>query len=143
MIPSEKCAALVREFEGCRLTPYQDVVGVLTVGYGHVVPPEMQDTTITQPWANELLLADLAKSAAAVNRLVKVPVTQNEFDALVSFTFNLGEGHLAGSTLLKLLNAGDKDGAADEFVKWSKAGGKTVAGLLRRRSAERQLFMEI
>lgn len=144
---------LTEQFEGCRLTAYQDSVGVWTIGYGHTGPDVYKGLTITQERAVELLLQDIAKASAAVNRLVALDraggadtdglpdLTQDEFDALVDFTFNLGAGRLAGSTLLKKLNAGDIEGAAAEFPKWVYAGGKVLAGLVKRRDAERALFL--
>lgn len=131
---------LIKEFEGLRLTPYQDSVGVWTVGYGstgkHVVPGK----SITNKQAEDLLKEDLARFEDCVTKMVLVPIGQNQFDALVSFAFNLGCGNLASSTLLKLLNAGDYAGAAAQFVRWNKAGGKVLAGLTRRREAEAALF---
>ncbi|MCJ2030709.1 lysozyme [Methylobacterium sp. J-043] len=95
---------------------------------------------ITQAEADDILARDLVRFEDAVARLVRVPVTQNQFDALVSFAFNLGEGNLGSSTLLKKLNAGDYDGAADQFARWNKAKGKVLTGLTRRRAAEADLF---
>lgn len=144
---------LTEQFEGCRLTAYQDSVGVWTIGYGHTGPDVYKGLTITQEQAEALLTKDIAKAAAAVNRLVTLDragdpdtdglpdLTQEEFDALVDFTFNLGAGNLASSTLLKKLNAGDIEGAAAEFPKWVHAGGKVLAGLVKRRDAERALFL--
>ncbi|KVL67387.1 lysozyme [Burkholderia ubonensis] len=144
---------LTEQFEGCRLTAYQDSVGVWTIGYGHTGPDVYKGLTITQAQAEALLMKDIAKATAAVNRLVTLDragdpdtdglpdLTQEEFDALVDFTFNLGAGNLASSTLLKKLNAGDIEGAAAEFPKWVHAGGKVLAGLVKRRDAERALFL--
>lgn len=131
---------LVKAFEGFRGTAYQDAVGVWTVGWGSTqnVRPGM---TVTREQAERLLRKDLADAEAAVARLVKVPLTDNEHAALVSFAFNLGQGNLAKSTLLRKLNAGDKAGAANEFLRWNRAGGKVLRGLTRRREAERALFL--
>jgi GH24 family phage-related lysozyme (muramidase) len=96
--------------------------------------------TCTQDQAEQWLQQDIQVAAQAVNRMVTVTLTQPEFDALVDFTFNLGTGSLQKSTLLRLLNAGDYKGAAAEFDKWDKAGGKVMAGLLRRRQSEEQMF---
>jgi len=131
---------LTEQFEGLRLTAYQDSVGVWTIGYGHTGNDVRPGLTITQQQANNLLMQDTQSAAAAVNRLVTVAINQDEFDALVDFTFNLGQNALAGSTLLRKLNAGDFAGAAAEFPKWCKAGGKVLQGLVRRRQAEQQLF---
>jgi len=139
---SQNGLALTQQFEGLRLTAYQDQVGVWTIGYGHTGKDVLPNLTITQEQANNLLMQDVASAVAAVNRLVTVEFHQNGFDALVDFAFNLGNNALAGSTLLRKLNAGDPAGACAEFPKWCKAGGKTVAGLLRRRQAEQQLFQQ-
>jgi lysozyme len=96
--------------------------------------------TCTQEQAEQWLQEDIQSAADAVNRLVTVELTQQEFDALVDFTFNLGAGNLQSSTLLRLLNSGDYTGAAGEFDKWDRAGGQVLAGLLRRRQAEADMF---
>jgi lysozyme len=132
--------ALTESFEGCRLKAYRDIRGILTIGYGHTgadVHPEM---SITLEQAQEFLLADVRTAVDAVNRLVNVQLTQDEFDALVDAVYNIGQGNFEHSTLHKLLNAGNYKAAADEFEKWDKAGGQVVAGLLRRRVAEHELF---
>ncbi|VWC96143.1 muraminidase [Burkholderia lata] len=131
--------SLTESFEGCRLTSYQDQVGVWTIGYGHTkgVGPGM---TCDQAQAEQWLLDDVADAETAVNKLVHIAMSQEEFDALVDFTFNLGIGNFSKSTLLAKLNARDIQGAADEFEKWDRAGGVEVAGLLRRRQAEKALF---
>jgi GH24 family phage-related lysozyme (muramidase) len=134
--------ALIKDFEGLRLEKYQDVVGKWTIGYGHLIlPTESFPQPITGAQAGDLLRKDLAVSEAGVNKWVSMVLTQNQFDALVSFTFNLGVGNLQSSTLLKLLNQGQLQSAADQFLRWNKAGGKEVAGLTRRRIAERSLFL--
>lgn len=130
---------LTEQFEGCRLTAYQDQVGVWTIGYGHTGFDVHEGMTITQAQAEAYLRADI-EAAAAVNRLVTIAITQDAFESLVDFTFNLGVGALMHSTLLRKLNAGDFAGAAAEFEKWDHAGGQVVAGLLRRRLAEEALF---
>lgn len=144
MKTSDKGVALIKAHEGLRLTAYADPVGVWTIGYGHTTaagPPKVErGMKITDAGADAILRQDLAKFEGYVSSAVKVPLNQNEFDALVSFTFNLGPGNLRSSTLLKKLNAGDRAGAADEFLKWTKAGGKTLPGLVKRREAERALF---
>jgi len=132
--------SLTEQFEGCRLAAYQDQVGVWTIGYGHTGPEVVAGLTITQAQAEAYLAADVQSAAACVNRLVAVQLTQEEFDALVDFVFNLGQGAFASSTLLRLLNAGSFAAAAEQFVQWDRAGGAVVAGLLRRRQAETALF---
>ena len=140
----EKGLSLIKSFEGLKLDSYICPAGVPTIGYGTTkingqavkVP-----STITESQANEFLQTDVKTFEQAVNSAVTVPITQNQFDALVSFTYNLGPGNLRSSTLLKKLNAKDYAGAADEFPKWNKSGGKELAGLTRRRNAERDLFL--
>lgn len=145
MQTSEKGIALIKEFEGCKLTAYRDSVGVWTIGYGWTQPvdgkPIRAGMTIKQETAERLLKAGLVSYESDVSRLVKVGLTQGQFDALVSFTYNLGARSLSTSTLLRKLNSGNYAGAADEFLRWNKAGGKVLSGLTRRREAERALFL--
>ncbi|EOW2960073.1 lysozyme [Escherichia coli] len=145
MQTSDKGIALIKQFEGCKLTAYQDSVGVWTIGYGWTQPvdgkPIRAGMTINQETAERLLKTGLVSYESDVSRLVKVGLTQGQFDALVSFTYNLGARSLSTSTLLRKLNAGDYAGAADEFLRWNKAGGKVLNGLTRRREAERTLFL--
>jgi lysozyme len=131
---------LTEQFEACRLIGYADVKGVPTGGYGHTGPEVYVGMQITQLQAEQWLLQDVQHAVNAVNALVTVPLTQGEFDALCDFTFNCGAGALASSTLLRLLNNGDYQGAAEQFERWDLAGGQVVAGLLRRRQAEVQEF---
>lgn len=133
---------LTEQFEGCRLSAYQDQVGVWTIGYGHTGPEVCAGMTITAEQAEALLAQDVKSAADCVNRVVSVALTQEEFDALVDFVFNLGSGSFAQSTLLQLLNAGSFAAAAAQFDRWDQAGGAVVAGLLRRRQAETALFEE-
>lgn len=136
---------LIKQFEGCRLTAYQDSVGVWTIGYGWTQSvdgtPVAKGMAITQEKAEALLRSGTLQFEDGVNRLVNVAINQNQFDALVDFAYNLGVASLEKSTLLKKLNASDYRGASDEFPKWNKAGGKVLAGLTRRREAERTLFL--
>lgn len=129
---------LIKDFEGLRLTAYKCPAGVWTIGYGHTGNVKAGDK-VTPNGADELLAQDLAMFQRGVNKAVTVPVTQGQYDALVSFAFNLGLGALQGSTLLRKLNAGED--ASGEFIKWVNAGGKRVEGLVRRREAERALFV--
>lgn len=140
MKTSQAGVQLIKGFEGVRLNAYDDGVGVMTIGVGHIRGVQGGDI-ITEDQADDYLREDLSTAEDAVNRLVKVPLNQAQFDALVSFTFNLGAGALASSTLLKKLNAGDMDGAADEFLRWNRAGGRIMAGLTKRRISERMLFL--
>jgi lysozyme len=129
-------------FEGLRLTAYQDSVGVWTIGWGHTGPDVRPGLTITRAQAESLLRQDLGRFERGVAGLVKVPLSSNQFSALVSFSFNVGLGALGSSTLLRVLNQGNYTGAADQFSVWNKAGGKTLEGLVRRRAAERALFLK-
>ncbi len=132
---------LVRQFEGCELHAYKCPAGVLTIGYGHTGPDVVSGLVITQQRAVELLQGDLAKFEKAVAAALKVPVTANQFAAMVALAYNIGAGAFARSTLVKRLNAGNTQEAADQFLAWNKAGGKVLAGLTRRREAERALFL--
>jgi len=137
-----KGMALIQEFEGCKLTSYLDSVGVCTVGWGSTGEDVKPGLTITQAQADRRLRDHLAGVEARIDVLVKVPLTQNQFDALCSFTYNLGAGALRTSTLLQLVNLGDFAAASKQFLRWDKAGGKPLAGLTRRRRAEMALFQE-
>jgi lysozyme len=132
--------ALIERFEGLRLRAYQDGNGVWSIGYGHT-----SDVTSgkfeTKEQAEADLCTDLNTAEAAVERLVGVPLTQGQFDALVSFTYNEGQGRLRDSTLLKLLNAGSYAGAAKAFASWEVIAGKHSAGLEKRRDSEVALFL--
>ena len=131
---------LLETCEGLRLKAYKDVRGILTIGYGHTGPDVRPDSFITQQDAEKLLTEDIAIAKEAVDRLVKVPLTSNQFSALVCFVYNIGQGSFASSTLLRRLNLRDYAGAADEFLRWNKANGVPVAGLTARRKAEKALF---
>jgi GH24 family phage-related lysozyme (muramidase) len=131
---------LIKEFEGCILTTYDDGVGVPTIGYGHTLGVTWGQT-ITFAEAEQLLKEDLTYFENGVNELVKVPLTDNQFSALVSFAFNVGVGAFEESTLLRVLNQKDYDAASDQFLRWVNGGGKVMAGLVRRREAERNLFL--
>ena len=131
--------ALIKEFEGLKLVAYLDSVGVPTIGYGHTKDVKI-GVRCTQEEADAWLLEDLKDAETCVNGAVTVPLTQNEFDALVSFVFNFGCTKFRGSTLLRKLLDSDYDGAALEFRRWDRAGGQVLAGLTRRRAAEERLF---
>lgn len=131
---------LIKHFEGLFLQAYLCPAEVLTIGYGHTADVQPGDV-ITPEQADTFLLEDVSASERAVNRFVTVPLTQNQFDALVSFVFNLGGHNFKSSTLLRKLNAGDYTGAAEEFPRWVNAGGKQLSGLIRRREAEKALFL--
>lgn len=139
MLISNNGINLIKKFEGLELKAYKDSVGILTIGYGHTHGVKAGDV-ITGQQADTFLREDAQVAELAVNTNVKVKLTQGQFDALVSFIFNLGAGNFVKSTLLKKLNAGDYAGAADEFGKWVNAGGKPLPGLVKRRAAEKEMF---
>jgi lysozyme len=148
MDASASAVKLISEFEGFSSKPYKDIRGIATIGYGftHYLDGRsvtMSDLPISRQDA-DVLISQLASGIAGrISKLVTVPITQNQLDALMSFAYNLGVGSLSGSTLLKLLNTGNYHGAAAEFVKWCRAGGgNVVPGLLRRREAEQALFLK-
>lgn len=132
---------IIKRHEGLRLEAYMPTPNdVPTIGYGHTKGVKMGDR-ITNAQAEEYLRHDIAWAQDAVNSLVKVRLTQNQFDALVSFVFNVGASAFAKSTLLRMLNDGDYKGAADQFLRWDKQGGKVLRGLTKRRAEERALFL--
>lgn len=137
---SDAGLALIKEHEGLRLHAYQDSVGAWTIGVGHTLGV-YEGQQITTMEADRLLRADLETAERCVNGMVHVEVSQNQFDALVSFAFNVGCGALRASTLLRLLNDGDDMAAAQQFEHWCHAGGKVLAGLVTRREAEKELFL--
>jgi lysozyme len=132
--------ALIKKWEGCRLTAYKDIVGVWTVGYGSTGPHVKQGLTLTQDQADKLLQDDLDRFEASVDKNAPT-ASQNQFDAMVSLAFNIGTGAFEKSTLLRKLKAGDTAGAADAFLSWVNAGGRKVQGLVNRRADERRLFL--
>ena len=132
----------IKEFEGLRLEAYRDAAGVLTIGYGHTGPDISPGDRISHYWAAELLKNDLGRYEAEVRRL-KVARTQGQFDALLSFAFNLGIDRLKSSTLLKLIrDGGSRAAIRHEFQRWVYAGGKRLSGLERRRQWEAKRFFE-
>ncbi|USR72547.1 lysozyme [Acinetobacter junii] len=137
---------LISSFEDTKLQAYDDGVGVWTIGIGTTVYPNgvkvKKGDKCTLEQAKEYFAHDLKRFESSVNNLVKVPLSQNQFDALVSLTYNIGSTAFKNSTLLKKLNAKDYQGAADQFPRWNKGGGKVMKGLVRRREAERALFLK-
>jgi lysozyme len=132
---------LIKKSEGFRDHVYRDVAGFPTIGYGHLIKPtESFPEGIAEPQAAAILAADVQAAEQAVARLVKVALTQGQFDALVDFCFNLGAGRLAGSTMLRELNVGHHDAAAQQLFAWDHAGGAVNAGLKARRQAEFDLW---
>lgn len=146
MRTSNQGVELIKHYEGLRLKPYTCPAGIPTIGYGSTQYPDgrkvtLVDRPLTEDEADSLLASTLVPFETAVGRMVEVEITQRMFDALVSFSFNLGSAALRGSTLLKKLNQGDKAGAAGEFQKWVYAAGAVLPGLVKRRESERKLFL--
>ena len=140
---SKNGMTLTEGFESCALAAYKDIKGILTIGWGHTGPDVYEGLVWTQTQAEATLLADVQHATNTVNAIVTVPLTQNEFDALVDFAFNCGCNAFKSSTMLTLLNQGNYAEAATQFDLWDHAAGKVVAGLLRRRQAETDLFKEL
>ena len=136
---SQEGVNLIKHFEGCRLEAYLCPAGVWTIGYGHTKGVKEGDA-IEQEAAEAFLIEDLEAFEQAVARLVKVPITQQQFDALVSFTFNLGAGNLERSTLLEKLNGYQYIEVPEQMMRWVRAGGQVLDGLVKRRAAEAALF---
>jgi lysozyme len=131
---------IIKFYEALRLKAYRCPAGIPTIGWGHTRGVKMGDTcTLIQ--AEDWLREDCAEAENAVNSLVKVPLTHNQFDALVSFVFNIGAGAFSRSTLLRLLNSGDYSGASKQFERWNKSGGVVLNGLTARRKREKTLFL--
>lgn len=144
---SDNCIKMIKHHEGVRLKPYRDPIGLYTVGVGHLIGdgkslPVEWFRTLTMDEVDELLKKDLAKFERGVLRLCPNHLTQSRFDALVSFAFNVGLGNLQSSTLRQKHNRGDILGAAKEFLKWNKAGGKVFRGLTVRRQDESSLYLQ-
>lgn len=130
---------LIKQFEGFRKAAYLDTGNVPTIGYGTTKGVKMGQV-ITESQALEFLQRDVASAENTVNKSVKVPLTQNQFDALVCFVYNVGSGNFNSSTLLKLLNGGQYDQVDEQLLRWNKDNGKVIDGLTRRRVAEGKLF---
>ena len=138
---SETGIQLIKKFEGCSLKAYKCPAGIWTIGYGHTLGVK-EGQTITKEQAETFLKQDIRSFELTVNNLVNVPLNQGQFDALVSFCYNLGTGNLKKSTLLKLINKKDYIGAAEQFDRWVYASGKKLPGLVKRRTAEKELFLK-
>ncbi len=140
---NNKGLEIVKAFEGLELKAYQDSVGIWTIGYGTTsdIVPVRPGMVITEAQADTLLRQGLTRFEADVADLITVPLNSDQFSALVVFTYNVGPGALSESTLRRKLNDKDYAGAAEEFLRWNKAGGEELAGLTRRRRAERALFL--
>ena len=146
---SERGLALIKGFESFRAYPYWDSARppVATIGYGSTYYPDgrrvrISDPPITEAQASALMLEVLREFEDGITDALRVDVTQSQFDALVSWAYNVGLGAARDSTLMRRLNAGDVQGAADQFLRWNRAGGVVLRGLTRRREAERDLFLE-
>lgn len=144
---SERGVDFIKSFESYRGYPYYDSVKVATIGYGTTYYPDgrrvrISDAPVTEAQASDLLRANLGRYEDGITDALRVGVTQSQFDALVSFAYNVGASAAAQSTLMRRLNAGDVRGAADQFLRWNKAGGVVLRGLTRRRETERALFLE-
>ena len=153
MNPGNNCVLVVAHFEQFRSNPYSCPAGVPTIGYGSTFYPNgkkvtLQDAPVSEQVARDLMMWELTNTSTAVNTFLKAEVTQSQYDSLVSFAYNCGTGALKGSTLMKLINAGElkKDGwkrtITAEFGKWVNGGGKKLPGLVSRRSTEAYLFCE-
>lgn len=153
---SQKCIDQIKRDEGVRNRPYQCPALLWTVGVGHVIDPNHAkvpmanrkqlpipagwDRVLSNEEIDEILRKDLARFEQGVSRLITAPITQGQFDALVSFSFNVGLGNLQNSTLRMKVNRQDYEGAAEQFLVWTKAGGKVLAGLVKRRTHEKEMF---
>jgi len=142
MRTSDEGVALIQHFEGCRLEAYLCPANVWTIGYGHTFRVREGDV-IDQEAAEALLIEDLEEFEGHVLRLVEIPLTQNQFDALVSWTFNLGPGNLKSSTLLNRINFGPLSDVPFQIQRWTRAGGKVLEGLVKRRAAEAALWQNL
>lgn len=138
-----KGRVLIQSFESLRTSAYRKDDSIWTIGWGHTGPDVTQGTTCTEYQAAQWFDHDTQAACNAVLRTVDVPMTQNEFDALVSFTYNVGAGSEAHSTLVQVLNAGHYMMAAEQFLRWNHIKGVVSAGLTRRREAERTLFLDM
>ncbi len=136
---SSEGISLIKNYEGCCLEAYQDSVGVWTIGYGHIKDVKEGDK-INQDEAEHLLKEEMPEYEGYINDMVEVPLDQCQFDALVCWVYNLGPTNLKESTLLRILNEGDYGGVPEQIKRWNKAGGKVLAGLVKRRQAEANLF---
>ena len=132
--------ALIKKFEGLELEAYKCAAGVWTIGYGHTKDVQPGDVW-SESHADHMLEVELEEFEAYINDNVTAPLSQNQFDALVSWVYNLGPANLKASTMLKVLNSGDYEGVPAQIKRWNKAGGKVLEGLIRRRKAEALLFV--
>ena len=136
---SEEGVSLIKNYEGCRLEAYQDSVGIWTIGYG-VIKGVKEGDKINQEEADHLLQEELPEYEGYINDMIKVPLEQCQFDALVCWVYNLGPNNLKDSTLLKVINEKNYEDVPEQIKRWNKAGGVVLAGLVKRRAAEADLF---
>lgn len=145
MKASANAFQLIKTFEGCKLEAYQDIAGIWTIGYGWTGPVDgrkiVSGLVISQQKADQLLYDIVKKYEFAIDNAITFALKQNQFDALISFVYNIGQGAFNTSTLRNKLNQGKIAAAADELLKWTKVNGTSCAGLVRRRNAERALFL--
>ncbi len=141
MTPSQRCLDLIKSFENCKLTAYLDQAGIPTIGYGSTGPGIELGVTWSQSQANMALVARCNAIGSILNGCVRPTLTQNEFDALVSLCYNIGQGAFRGSKLLKAINTRDEEGIKQEWLSWDHIKGVVVQGLLNRREAELELFL--
>ncbi len=145
MTISDKGLELIKKYEGFRSKVYKDAVGLPTIGFGTLIDTKeeqyLKTKIITEAEATQLLKYDVAKFEKAINDLVNVTLNQNQYDSLCTFTYNVGIGNFKSSTLLKLINQSKFKEAAEQFVRWNKAGGKELVGLTKRRLSEKELFL--
>mgnify|MGYP003147742633 FL=1 len=139
---SEDGLELIKKFEGCETTAYQDSVGVWTIGFGHTKGVEEGQTCSIED-AESMLAEEMDEYEGYINNMVKVELQQHEFDALVAWVYNLGPTNLGESTMLKVLNGGQFDRVPDEMNRWTRAGGEILEGLVRRRQAESLMFQNL
>ena len=139
---SEDGLELIKKFEGCETSAYQDSVGVWTIGFGHTKGVEEGQTCSIED-AEAMLADEMDESEGYINNMVKVELQQHEFDSLVAWVYNLGPTNLGESTMLKVLNGGQFDRVPDEMNRWTRAGGKILEGLVRRRQAESLMFQNL
>lgn len=139
---TERCVKLVKKFEGFSPVPYLCPAGYWTIGYGKVIGKEYKDIRVTEEEAEKMLIEDLLKVEKTIKPMIKVNIHEWMLDALISFSYNVGCWAFKVSTMRKKINEGRLLDAADEFMKWIFAGGKPLAGLIRRRKAEKILYLE-
>lgn len=133
---------IIKRYEGLRLRAYYCPAKVLTIGYGHTGKDVTSEMVISQNMADLLLAHDCINSEKSILKLVKVKLSENQLSALTSFVFNVGQGNFKESTMLKLINDGKLEKAADEFIKWNKSNGQVLPGLVSRRQSEKDLFLK-